>query len=105
MRQCPFCHRLWGSQAHGIARCQGFSSESERGGISSEAAVWWRRRRSFEFGGASGTVEMSELRRMVIDEVESVLKEFVVTYDRETRFVGGLGREGRPDYFPVEWAG
>ena len=91
MRLCPFCHRLWGSQAHGIARCQGFSSESARGGISSEAAVWWRRRRSFEFRGASGAVEMSELRRMVIDEVESVLKEFVVTYDRETRFVGGLG--------------
>ena len=29
---------------------------------------------------------MSELRRMVIDEVESVLKEFVVMYDRETHF-------------------
>ena len=77
---CPFCHRLWGSQAHGIVRCQGYSSGAERGRISAEAAAWWEQRRSFEFGGMSGSVKMSELRRMVIDEVESVLKEFVVTY-------------------------
>ena len=91
MRLCPFCHRLWGSQAHGIVRCRGFSSESERGGISSEAAVWWGHRRSFEFRGVSGRVEMSELRRAMIDEVEEVLKEFVVAYGGMTRFVGGLG--------------
>ena len=47
---------------------------------------------------------MSELRRMMIDEVESVLKEFVVTYDRETHFVGGLGSGGMPSYFPDEWS-
>ena len=52
-----------------------------------------------------GSCEMLELRRTVIDEVENVLKEFVAAYDRETRFVGGLGRGGRPDYFPEEWAG
>ena len=33
---------------------------------------------------------MSELRRMVIDEVESVLKEFVVAYDNKTHFVRGF---------------
>ena len=91
---CPFCHRLWGSQAHGIVRCRGFSSESERGGISAEAAAWWGQRRSFEFGGVSGRVEMSELRRAMIDEVETVLKEFVATYGQEPRFVRGLGRGG-----------
>ena len=65
--------------------------------------MWWEQRRSYVFGGMSGRVEMSELRRTMIDEVEEVLKEFVVAYGGLTRFVGGLGRGGWPEYFPEEW--
>ena len=47
---------------------------------------------------------MLELRRALIDEVETILKEFVVKYDREVRYVGGLGRGWRAIYFPEECA-
>ena len=47
---------------------------------------------------------MLELRRALIDEVETILKEFVVKYDREVRYVGGLRRGWRATYFPEECA-
>ena len=42
---------------------------------------------------------MLELRRALIDEVETILKEFVVKYDREVRYVGGWGEGGELPIF------
>jgi hypothetical protein len=47
---------------------------------------------------------MWERRRAWMDEGEPILKEFVVKYDREVRYVGGLGRGWRATYFPEECA-
>ena len=57
---------------------QGLSSRSQRGRISAEGVEWWERERRFQFGSMMGRCEMLELRRALIDEVETILKEFVV---------------------------